>query len=62
MDWQRQAILDAYLRREKVAAICAEFDVWRGYPRQLARGAGHDIRPTGRPKTIRAAFEKTMVL
>jgi hypothetical protein len=49
LEWERQAILDAYRGGEKVAALCAEFGVARNYPRSLARRRGFPVRIQGRP-------------
>ena len=49
LEWERQAILDAYREGEKVAALCAEFGVARNYPRSLARRRGFPVRIQGRP-------------
>ena len=50
LDWEKQAILDAYLDGEKVIAICAEFDVSHRYPVFLVKSLGLKCRMQGRPK------------
>lgn len=49
LDWERQAIVDAFLAGEKIEAIAAEFGVTRSYPGVLARRMGVPARWTGRP-------------
>jgi hypothetical protein len=49
LEWERQAILDAYRDGEKVVALCAEFGVACNYPRSLARRRGFPVRIQGRP-------------
>jgi hypothetical protein len=46
---KKQAILDAYLRGEKLEVISAQFGVWLRYAPQLARTRGLPCRKTGRP-------------
>lgn len=50
LDWQRQALIDAYMGGEKEAAIAAEFGVSHNYPGILARRGGFDGRANGRPR------------
>lgn len=48
--WERDAIVDAYIDGEKVAAISSEFGVSGAYPTILARRRGVVGRPWGRPR------------
>lgn len=50
LDWERDAIVMAYVAKEKIEAISAEFGVSVRYPSILAKRRGHQTRPTGRPK------------
>lgn len=44
LDWQRQAILDAYLAGEKVESISNEFGVDVAYPCKIAKRRGYLVR------------------
>jgi hypothetical protein len=48
-DWERFAIIEAYLGGEKVSAIAAEFGVRDQYPGILAKRRGYPIRVGHRP-------------
>lgn len=50
LDWERQAIVDAYRANEKREAIAEEFGVATQYPAILARRHGVPPRGRGRPK------------
>ena len=50
LDWQRQAVLDAYISGEKAVAIAAEFGISNRYPCVLARRSGFEVRANGRPR------------
>lgn len=56
LDWERDAIVDAMASHEKRDAICAEFNVSRSYPTNLARRRGLAPRGIGRPKRLQ--FQK----
>lgn len=45
LDWERDAIVDAYARGEKLAAIGAEFGIKFNYVSMLARRRGLPPRP-----------------
>lgn len=47
---EKQALVRAYRRGEKIDAICARFGVDRSYPRILARRRGFAPRSPGRPR------------
>lgn len=54
LDWERDAIVEAYAGNEKRDAICAEFDVSPSYPGNLARRRGLKPRSeNGRPRILR---------
>lgn len=60
LDWERDAIVEAYRDGEKVASISSEFGVSEDYPTILARRRGVVGRPCGRPrKTLQ--FSKLML-
>lgn len=50
LEWERNAIVDAYREGEKVASISSEFGVSEDYPTILARRRGVAARPWGRPR------------
>lgn len=56
LDWERQAIVDAYCAGEKVDAIAAEFNVSKQYPGMLAESHGRPRRKSGRPKKFITSF------
>lgn len=49
LDWERQAIVDAYVAGEKRESIGEEFRVTPQYAAILARRNGHPPRAAGRP-------------
>jgi DNA-directed RNA polymerase specialized sigma24 family protein len=48
-DWERQAILDAYIDGEKLEAVACEFGVTMWAVNKIGRRAGEPPRPIGRP-------------
>lgn len=50
LDWERTAIVGAYIDGEKTEAIAAEFGVKTCYVPILARRMGVPARPWGRPR------------
>ena len=52
LDWQRQALIDAYMGGEKESALAAEFGVSPSYPGILAGRSGCEKRPWGRPRKL----------
>lgn len=61
LDWERQAIIDAYCADEKLDAIAEEFGVVRHYPTMLARRAGFPPRGRGRPRLSEKKFTRLQV-
>jgi hypothetical protein len=49
---KKQAILEAYLRGEKLEVISVQFGVWLRYAPQLARSRGLPCRKIGRPTNV----------
>lgn len=47
LEWEQQAIGDAYAAGEKIDAIAAEFEVPRTYPGRIAARFGHPRRRSG---------------
>lgn len=45
---RKAGIIEAYQRGDKVAVICAEFDVCVSYIQKVVRAAGVQMRPRGR--------------
>lgn len=52
LDWERDAIVYAYIAGEKREAISAEFGVAEEYPAILARRRGVPPRGRGRPRKV----------
>jgi hypothetical protein len=46
---KKRAILEAYLRGEKLEVISVQFGVWLRYAPQLAKARGFPCRKPGRP-------------
>lgn len=62
LDWERDAIVDAYKAGEKRDAISAEFGVCGHYPRMLAARRGIAGRSAGRPPGKRSQAIKPVLV